>query len=88
MIGHRVHYSYALTDIYRSTLFPQVIQAISPIAYSDEANYGGTLEVDDLCKLPFLCCLNIILICSMLSIQPKAHNPKQNSFLKLCLASY
>ena len=50
MIGHQVQYSCALAGTYRSTSVPQVIQAISPVAYSGEANHEGTLEVDDLCK--------------------------------------
>ena len=87
MIGQQVLYSHALANTYRSTSIPQVIQAISPVMYSGEANHEGTLEVDDLCKQPFLCHLNNISICGMLSIQPKAHDPKQNSLFKLYLAS-
>ena len=39
------------------------------------------LEVDDLCKRLFLYHLNNISIFDMLSIQPKAHDPEQNSLL-------
>ena len=80
-MGHQVQYSHALANTYRSTSVAQVIQAISPIAYSGEANHEVTLEVDDLCKLLFLYCLNKISTCNMLSIQPKAHDSEQNSLL-------
>ena len=72
MTGHWVPCTYALASTYRLTSVPQLIQAISPIAYSGEANYEGTLEVDDLCKLPFLCHLNNISICSMLKYVAKS----------------
>ena len=88
MIEHRVQYPGSLPGTYRSNSVPEVIQAILPIIYSGETNHEGTLEVDDLHKQPFFWCLNNISICNMLSIQPKAHDPEQNSSLKSCLASY
>ena len=88
MIGNWVQYFHTLASTNRSTSVFQVIQAISPVAYSGKANHEGTLKVDGLCKLPFLCCSNNISIHDMLSIQPKAHNPKWNSSVKLYLASY
>ena len=83
-----VQCSQTLAGTYRSISVPQAIQAISPSAYSSGANHEGTLEVDDLCKQLFLCRLNNISICGMLSIQPKAHDPEQNSSFKSYLDSH
>ena len=76
-----VQYSCALVGTYIPTSVPQVTQVILPIAYSGEASHEGTVEVDDLCKLKFLCCPSNITTCYMLSIQPRVFYPKQNSSL-------
>ena len=80
MIGHQVQYSHTLAGTYRSTSVPQVIQAISTVAYSGDTYYKGALGVDELCTQPYL--LNNISIYDMLGIQLKAYNPEQKSSLK------